>query len=106
VRAESVAYADPTRRNRVTGVVVPGVEPRATASIPGLEHAFPYRPLWPGLLANTLLYGLAAYGLGKIPSTTLRLRTRNLGLCPKCRYDRSGLTAQTKCPECGTMSAD
>lgn len=25
----------------------------------------------------------------------------SIGLCPSCRYDRSGLTSSTLCPECG-----
>jgi hypothetical protein len=34
-------------------------------------------------------------------------RRARLNLCPKCHYDRAGLAAGAKCPECGTaqMSA-
>ncbi len=60
----------------------------------------PYRPIWPGLLLNTLFYaaiwfafftGLAAVRTGR------RLRR---GLCPVCRYDLRGLPERA-CPECG-----
>jgi hypothetical protein len=38
---------------------------------------------------------------------TLACRRARLNLCPKCHYDRAGLAAGAKCPECGAaqMSA-
>jgi hypothetical protein len=39
---------------------------------------------------------------------TLARRRANEGgnLCPNCRYDRAGLAAGAKCPECGMLPAD
>jgi hypothetical protein len=53
-------------------------------------------PLWP-FVAGIAVASLAAWffdaGAG-------RARAR-LNLCPKCNYDRAGITADAKCPECG-----
>jgi hypothetical protein len=32
-------------------------------------------------------------------------RREQVGLCPKCNYDRAGLAAGAKCPECGEPPA-
>jgi hypothetical protein len=32
-------------------------------------------------------------------------RRTELGQCPECGYDRRGLAADAKCPECGTVPA-
>ena len=36
---------------------------------------------------------------------TLARRRARLNLCPKCRYDRTGLAAGAVCPECGKLPA-
>jgi hypothetical protein len=64
----------------------------------------PTRPLWPGLIINTLLmsaawwvlFTIGAAGLNALPS---RSRARR-GLCIHCGYDLAGLDSPT-CPECG-----
>jgi hypothetical protein len=33
----------------------------------------------------------------------LKRRWQRAGLCPECGYDRRGLAADAKCPECGTV---
>jgi hypothetical protein len=35
---------------------------------------------------------------------TLASRRARLNLCPKCHYDRAGLAAGAKCPECGSAA--
>jgi hypothetical protein len=35
---------------------------------------------------------------------TLARRRARLNLCPKCNYDRAGLAADAKCPECGSTA--
>lgn len=67
------------------------------------KGVFPYLPLMPGIVFNTLIYGAAWFA----PFVTVRLikRTRygrrvRRGRCPNCRYDLSG-RFEVGCPECG-----
>jgi hypothetical protein len=54
-------------------------------------------PLWPLFLCSSSLS--AVLGL---QDARARLRAREkLNLCPKCGYDRAGIAADAKCPECG-----
>lgn len=63
-------------------------------------RAIPLRPIWTGMIFNTLLYA------GVIWSTTAGLFAvrgwyrRRGQLCPSCRYDLRG-QSQAGCPECG-----
>jgi hypothetical protein len=41
--------------------------------------------------------------LGVAVSLWIAARGRELGLCRSCFYDRQGLAADAKCPECGTV---
>ncbi len=70
---------------------------------PQFPIIIPLRPMWPELLANTLMYA-AAFALGAISIRTLATvrgrRRRERGLCPRCGYDLRG-TAAERCPECG-----
>ncbi len=67
--------------------------------------AYPRKPLWTGLILNTLLYAAAAYLL--IPAFAFR-QTRNhfrskRNVCLRCAYPRTDLPSpDTICPECGT----
>lgn len=54
-------------------------------------------PMWP-----LCLLALGAAGFAWRLDTLARRRTR-LNLCPKCTYDRTGLAANARCPECGTL---
>jgi hypothetical protein len=56
-------------------------------------------PLWLPL-APTLLATAAAWRLD-----ALARRRARAGLCPKCHYDRAGIAADAKCPECGHTPA-
>ena len=53
-------------------------------------------PIW-SLVLPSLLVTAAARRLD-----TLARRRARAGLCPKCDYDRTGLTPTALCPECGT----
>lgn len=59
----------------------------------------PLRPIWPGLLANTLFYAALVF----LPLAGLRLarsrRRRRRGLCVACGYELGHGIAV--CPECG-----
>ncbi len=64
----------------------------------------PYKPLWGGLAANSLLFGAAwatVLRLGWGTATGLRVRRRRRrGFCTQCGYDLRGGFAGG-CPECG-----
>lgn len=69
--------------------------------------AIPTTPIWSGLLGNMIVFAVvAAMGhalcLHIIRSRALRRLHR--GLCPRCKYQISGIDGST-CPECGTMLA-
>jgi len=63
---------------------------------------FPYRPVFPGVLYNTAIFGAVLYALcWVIRHYSRRFRRWNrrcLGRCPSCGYDSRGLST---CPECG-----
>ena len=71
-----------------------------TRSIEGrpIERALPYRPLWLGLIANTVFYGFTLYLLARMARKLRDLLRLRRGLCPKCAYPmgESGV-----CTECG-----
>lgn len=70
----------------------------------------PYRPIWPGLLANTLFYAVpaallltalrfAALGVRRAFRSARGRRRRTRGRCAHCGYELGeGITT---CPECG-----
>jgi hypothetical protein len=60
------------------------------------------------VLVPTFVWGLAvlfggvtAAGIFWVLHFGLPTRSAGLNLCPKCNYDRAGLAAGAKCPECG-----
>lgn len=67
-------------------------------------HALPYRPIWLGVVVNTLFYAV----LLAVPFASLvalrawrRGRRKARGRCTRCAYDLTGLGAGAPCPECG-----
>ena len=69
----------------------------------GLEShpAIPLRPVWMGLLLNTLVYAGAYGAIWGAWRLHRRGGDRRAGLCPHCRYDLRGVPAEGPCPECG-----
>jgi hypothetical protein len=61
----------------------------------------PLMPIATGFLANTLMYGLAAACLWRVPQLCRRWIWRCVGACPVCGYPRAGLAEGAVCPECG-----
>lgn len=62
--------------------------------------SLPVRPIWPGLIANALVYACAIAGVRYgVPALRRRWRGRR-GQCLACGYDLQGVEA-TGCPECG-----
>ncbi len=71
-----------------------------------LFGTLPCTPLWLGLLADLAIWSAVSY----LALTALnRYRTyrakKRIGVCPKCRYDRTGLPPTSPCPECGTLAS-
>jgi hypothetical protein len=67
-----------------------------------IPAAMPLRPLWLGLLVNSVFYGLFLWLLWFTPRRIVRGRSRRRrGLCVRCEYDLRGLAAGSACPECG-----
>ena len=60
----------------------------------------PYYPLWPGFIANTLIYATFWWLVftGFVAARAAR-RARH-GLCTRCAYDLRGIASRV-CPECG-----
>ncbi len=65
------------------------------------QHLLPTFPLWPGLLANTAIYGGAWAVLIGTPILLRRWLRAHRGGCPACGYSREGLKEGAPCPECG-----
>lgn len=68
-------------------------------------RALPLLPSWPGLLADTALFGClwaaVLFGPGLVRR---RVRARR-GRCPRCGYDARNLPEGAPCPECGPGSS-
>lgn len=62
----------------------------------------PIIPLWPGFVANTLLYAGGAYGLLRLPRRFRAWTRRRRGLCPRCAYP---IGTSPTCTECGAPLA-
>ncbi|HVU63697.1 MAG TPA: hypothetical protein VHC70_06960 [Phycisphaerales bacterium] len=56
-------------------------------------------PLW---MPATLAFG-AASTAWRLDTLARRRACGGLTLCPKCNYDRAGIAADAKCPECGAL---
>lgn len=62
--------------------------------------ALPYRPVWFGLILDTLLYGSIFWAIGPGRRLYRLARRRRRGRCLACNYDLRGLSDPV-CPECG-----
>ncbi len=69
------------------------------------ELVLGYAPIWSGLLANTLVYGVLVLGLTESVGAIKRARRRKRGRCAWCGYDLVGAPTGA-CPECGVPSDD
>jgi hypothetical protein len=65
----------------------------------------PVRPIWPGLVVNTLFYAAILWLLIAGPFMLRRVIRLKRGRCPRCGYDLRGsppeVGAGGGCPECG-----
>jgi hypothetical protein len=69
--------------------------------------AMPRVPLmadWPRLAASAMMWGGAFWLVSGGVRRWRRAWRRERGRCVRCGYDRRGLPASAKCPECGTLA--
>lgn len=71
----------------------------AHVSVRGVRHAFPWRPLWLGMAANTAIYGGLLLALWYTCVFAVRRLRSERGRCPRCGYPKGDGAA--RCPECG-----
>ncbi len=78
----------------------PGFFPKLMEAYWGL----PLRPIWPGLVVNTVIYAAFLWALSRLPFAVQRYVRVRRGLCLACGYDlRHG--EHEACPECGLATA-
>jgi hypothetical protein len=70
----------------------------------GLPRALPLRPIWTGLLINSVFYGVLIGALMLAAAALRRRRRARTGHCPACGYDLRA-TDHERCPECGRISS-
>ncbi|MFG0242396.1 MAG: hypothetical protein ACF8R9_06395 [Phycisphaerales bacterium JB054] len=64
-------------------------------------RALPLTPVWPGLLANVVVYTGAWILIGRGVCLVRHHRRARRGLCSGCGYPRTDLPVGSPCPECG-----
>lgn len=79
------------------GIALPPIRGYANAQT---VRALPYRPIWSGLVFNTLFYATLLWGFVALLTGIRRLRRFSRGRCPRCAYDLAH-DYRTGCPECG-----
>jgi hypothetical protein len=85
-----------------------GFDPSGKGAAPayaGITRVYPMCPIWPGLLADTLIYSLVVYlplALARAGLRRVMARFRRDGMCHTCGYSRDGLQTE-RCPECGAL---
>ena len=61
---------------------------------------FPYRPIWSGLMVNTIFWAMIVASVRSIKRAYRHARRMRKGRCPMCSYEL-GFTFVDGCPECG-----
>jgi hypothetical protein len=104
--------AEPTTLSRTTSykTLGPGGTAALTTPGPGANRPpIPFHPIWSGLIANTIFYGVIWLGLWSamvIPRRFIREVARfRRGACIQCGYDL-GYDFIHGCPECGWRRDD
>jgi hypothetical protein len=76
--------------------------PIASAAVWPRLPVLPVRPIWSGLILNTLLYAALWTVMFSTPRLVRQYRRRRRGACLTCGYARTGLPSIAQCPECGS----
>lgn len=87
------------------GLRLPINDPKSVwYAAPPAPTALPYRPIWLGLVVDTVFFAAVwVVVLTGAPWVRRRMRRRR-GACEGCGYAMEGLKAGTVCPECGVKS--
>ena len=84
-----------------TGVIGRSKYYKGLESSPAAVCLFaPYRPIWSGLIFNTLFYAMIFWILGSIKRAYRHARRMHKGRCPMCAYEL-GFVFVDGCSECG-----
>src|SRR5262245_53403900 len=75
------------------------------SSAGGPWRALPYKPLWVGLVVDTLFWGVVALFAASFIANWKKRRRIKHGLCPACGYNLTGAHHDV-CPECGSAVLD
>lgn len=82
-------------------------EPRRSAYLWGIWHAYPLRILWFRAIGNVMIYFAASvafyHGFHGLYKRSIRRHRDRLGLCRLCGYKLDG-AANIICPECGSTN--
>ena len=68
------------------------------------QRLLPLRPIWPGFVLNTLIFGFAMWMAMMVGTLVRSAVRRGRGLCARCGYDLRGRGTAAEldvCPECG-----
>jgi hypothetical protein len=70
-----------------------------------VQRSIGYLPVWPGLIADSLLYAAGWWGVIAGVGVLLAKARRRAGTCTFCGYSLEGLRMGMPCPECGRERA-
>jgi len=88
--------SDANQSNSVDGFLLPV---NMLPAMPG-RH-LPLRMVWPGFVADAILFAWLWYAVVAFPMVLVRGRRRRRGACTSCGYDVRYTPAGKPCPECG-----
>lgn len=83
-----------------SSIAVVGPVPGMTTTWFKDARALPLRPVWRGMIGNTVLYALGALALRGSLRAGRAWRRRRVGACIGCGYCLKGIP-EGRCPECG-----